>query len=126
MGLKCTLINSQEPKESNDVTFVALRCIVFELSACKNSVEFPDESGCKANDLTRYNVDTARAFYLIFSSSPQIILRRGISASVFSTSPCKVKEQKSFLFGGFPERFAREIRPTQSLIANVFSMEFSN
>ena len=63
MGLKCTLINSQEPKESNDVTFVALRCIVFELSAwlsaSKNSVEFPAESGCKANDLTLYNVDTA-------------------------------------------------------------------
>ena len=60
------------------------------------------------------------------SVSPQVDLRRGISASVFSTSPCKVNEQKSFLFGGFPERFAREICPTQSLIANVFSMEFSN
>ena len=41
MGLKCTLIDSQEPKESNDVRFVALCCIVFELSACENSVEFP-------------------------------------------------------------------------------------
>ena len=59
MGLKCTLIDSQEPKESNDVRFVALRCIVFELLACENSVEFPAESGCKANDLTRYKVDTA-------------------------------------------------------------------
>ena len=34
-------IDSQEPKESNDVRFIALRCIVFELSACENSVEFP-------------------------------------------------------------------------------------
>ena len=37
MGLKCRLIDSQEPKESNDVRFVALRCIVFELWACENS-----------------------------------------------------------------------------------------
>ena len=59
MGLKCTQSDSQEPKESNDVRFVALRCIQFELSACENSVEFPAESGCKANDLTRYKVDTA-------------------------------------------------------------------
>ena len=60
MGLKCTKIVSQDPKESNDVRFVALRCIVFELLACENSAEFPAESG-KANDLTRYNykVDTA-------------------------------------------------------------------
>ena len=28
------------------------------LSACENSAEFPAESGCKANDLTRYKVDT--------------------------------------------------------------------
>ena len=40
--------------------FVALRCIVLELSACENAVEFQAESGCKANDLTRYKVDTAR------------------------------------------------------------------
>ena len=33
MDLKCTEIDSQEPKESNDVRFVALGCIVFELSA---------------------------------------------------------------------------------------------
>ena len=33
--------------------------MVFELSACENSAEFPAESGCKANDLTRYRVDTA-------------------------------------------------------------------
>ena len=58
--------------------------------------------------------------------SPQVDLRRGISASVFSTSPCKVNEQKFVSLWRFPERFAREIRPTQSLIANVFSMEFSN
>ena len=37
-----------------------LGCIVFELLACENSAEFPAESGCKANDLTRYKVDTAR------------------------------------------------------------------
>ena len=43
----------------NNVRFVALRCIVFELSAFKNSAEFPAESGCKANDLTRYKVDSA-------------------------------------------------------------------
>ena len=59
MDLKCTKIDSQEPKESNDVRFVALGCIVFELLACENSVEFPAESGCKANDLTRYKVDNA-------------------------------------------------------------------
>ena len=56
MGLKCTLMDSQEPKQSNDIRFVALRCIVFDLSACENSVEFPAESGCKANDLTQYKV----------------------------------------------------------------------
>ena len=39
MDLKCTKINSQEPKESNDVRFVALDCIVFELLACENSAE---------------------------------------------------------------------------------------
>ena len=39
MDLKCTKIDSQEPKESNDVRFVALGCIVFELSACENSAE---------------------------------------------------------------------------------------
>ena len=33
--------------------------IVFELSACENSAGFPTESGCKANDRTRYKVDTA-------------------------------------------------------------------
>ena len=58
--LKCTKTDSQDPKESNDVRFVALSCIIFELSAFENSVEFPVESGCKANDLTRYKVDTAR------------------------------------------------------------------
>ena len=52
-------IDSQKPKESNDVRFIALLCIAFELSACENSAEFPAESGCKANDLTRYKVDTA-------------------------------------------------------------------
>ena len=40
--------------ESNDVRFIALRCIVFDVSACENSAEFPAENGCKANDLTRY------------------------------------------------------------------------
>ena len=59
MSLKYTQIDSQELKESNDIRFIALRCIVFELSACENSAEFPAESGCKANDLTRYKVDTA-------------------------------------------------------------------
>ena len=39
MDPKCTKIDSQEPKESNDVRFVALGCIVFELSACENSAE---------------------------------------------------------------------------------------
>ena len=47
-------MDSQEPKESNDVRFVALRCIVFELSSCENSEEFQAESGCKANHLTGY------------------------------------------------------------------------
>ena len=41
----------RKPKESSDVRFIALRCIVLELSACENSAEFPAESGCKANDL---------------------------------------------------------------------------
>ena len=59
-GFKYTQIDSQEPKESNDVRFISLGCIVFELSACEYSAEFPAESGCKANDLTRYKVDTAR------------------------------------------------------------------
>ena len=59
MVLKCTEIDSQEPKESIDVSLSALRCILSELWACENSVEFPAESGCKANDLTRYKVDTA-------------------------------------------------------------------
>ena len=49
-------MDSQKSYESNDVRFIALRCIVLELSACENSVEFPAESGCKANDLTRYKV----------------------------------------------------------------------
>ena len=39
MDLKCTKINSQEPKESNDVRFIALGCIVFELLACEHSAE---------------------------------------------------------------------------------------
>ena len=60
MSLKYTQIYLQEPlEESNDVRFVALRCKVFELSACENSAEFPAESGCKANDPTRYKDDTA-------------------------------------------------------------------
>ena len=59
MALEYTQIDSQEPKESNDVRFIALCCIIFELSACENSVEFPAEHGCKANDLTQYKVDTA-------------------------------------------------------------------
>ena len=46
--------------EFNDVRFISLGPIVFELSACENSAEFPAESGCKAHDLTRYKVDTAR------------------------------------------------------------------
>ena len=39
MDLKCTKIDSLEPKESSDVRFIALGCIVFELSACENSAE---------------------------------------------------------------------------------------
>ena len=39
MDLKCTKIDSLEPEESNDVRFVALGCIVCELSACENSDE---------------------------------------------------------------------------------------
>ena len=39
MDLKCTKIDSQEPKEFNDVRFIALGCTVFELSACENSAE---------------------------------------------------------------------------------------
>ena len=54
------LIDLRETKESNKVRFISLGCIVLELSACENSAEFPAESGCKANDLTRYKVDTAR------------------------------------------------------------------
>ena len=47
-------MDSQKPKESNDVRFISLGCIVFELYSCKKFSEFPAESGCKANDLTRY------------------------------------------------------------------------
>ena len=60
LGLKYTQIDSQKPEESNDVKFISLGCTVFELSACENSAELPAESGCKANDLTLYKVDTAR------------------------------------------------------------------
>ena len=49
--------------ESSDVSFNTQRCIVFELSACKCSAEFPAESGCKASDLTRYKVVTRYAIY---------------------------------------------------------------
>ena len=59
------IIVSQEPKKANDVSFITLHRIVFELSACENSVELPAKNGCKANDLTRYKVDTGNAFYLI-------------------------------------------------------------
>ena len=45
-------MDSQKPKESNDVRFISVGCTVFELSVCENSVEFPAESGCKANNLT--------------------------------------------------------------------------
>ena len=65
MGLKYTSIDSQEPKKSNDVRFVALRCIVIELLACENSVEFPAESGYKGNDLTRYTYTLPEAFLKI-------------------------------------------------------------
>ena len=44
-----------------------MNSIVFELTACKNSVEISAKSGCKANGLTRYKVDTA--CYLIFNRS---------------------------------------------------------
>ena len=46
------IIDSQEPKESNDVKFIGIHCIVFVLKVCENSAEFPAESGCKAIDLT--------------------------------------------------------------------------
>ena len=52
LSLKRFNSDSQEPMESSDVRLVALRCIVFELSACEYSAEFPAESGCKANDPT--------------------------------------------------------------------------
>ena len=49
MGLKYTQIDSQETKESNEISFIALRRTVFtQLSACENSAEFPAESGCEA------------------------------------------------------------------------------
>ena len=38
MDLKYTLGDSRDPKESIDVRFIALRCIVFELSAFENWV----------------------------------------------------------------------------------------
>ena len=56
MDLKYTKIDSRDPKKSIYARFIALRCIVFELSAFENLAEFPAESGCKANDLTRYKV----------------------------------------------------------------------
>ena len=59
MSLNYTQIDSQEPKESNDVRFIDPPCIVFELSASENSAEFKAKSGCKANNLTQYKVDTA-------------------------------------------------------------------
>ena len=66
MELKYTKIDSQEPKKSNDVRFIALSYIVFELSACENSAEFPSEIGCKANDLTRYRYPLSHStLYLI-------------------------------------------------------------
>ena len=34
--------------------------LLVQLSACENSAEFSAESGCKANDLTQYKVDTVR------------------------------------------------------------------
>ena len=59
--------------------------------------------------------------------SPQVDLHRGgISASVFFSSPCEVNEQKSFVFGGFPKRFAQEIRPIYSITAKKFSVAFQN
>ena len=47
MVMKYTQIDSQEPKESITIRFIALRYIVFELSASENSVGFAAESGCK-------------------------------------------------------------------------------
>ena len=76
MGLKYTQINSQEPRESSDVRFIALRCTVFELSASENSAEFPAESGCKAKDLTRYKVDTACCVlpFIIHPCDPTVVI----------------------------------------------------
>ena len=45
-------MDSQEPEKSNDLRFIAVHCIVFELSAYKISMEISAESGCKAIDLT--------------------------------------------------------------------------
>ena len=50
-------MNLSMAKESN-VRFIAPSCVVFELLDSENSAEFPAESGCKANNLTRYKVDT--------------------------------------------------------------------
>ena len=85
MGLKYTQIDSQKPKESIDVRFISLGCIVFELSACENSAKFPAESGCKANDLTRYKVDTTRRVLpcnLIEVAVSYGVLRRPTASSV--------------------------------------------
>ena len=67
--LKCIKIDSRKSEESNDISFIALYGIVFELSVCKYLTELPAESGCKANDPTQYKVDTGYVFYLVFTSS---------------------------------------------------------
>ena len=35
----------------------ALCCEVVQMWSCKHSAEFPAESGCKSDNLTRYKVD---------------------------------------------------------------------
>ena len=65
MGLRYIQIVSQDPTKSNGVRFIAVRCIAFELLASENSVEFPAESGCKANDVTQYKVDAFRVLTYI-------------------------------------------------------------
>ena len=48
-------LNQFKLEECNDVSFVALRCIIFKLQACIKSTECSAESGCKAKKLlSRY------------------------------------------------------------------------
>ena len=62
-GGGCFACPLYHPVDSQDlrnlvIGFRAVQCTVFRLLACKHLSEFPAESGCKVNDLTRYKVDT--------------------------------------------------------------------